>query len=62
MLLAESEGCKADWGSVTYRNNKGSTKVDWAGLVEELRPPQELIEKYTYTAPGPRVLRVNVRE
>lgn len=61
-LLAESEGVKASWGGITYRNSKERTKVDWEAIAREFDPPQDLINKYTHVAPGPRTLRVTVRE
>jgi predicted phage-related endonuclease len=50
-----------DW-SITFRNTKPRTKVDWKALAEALQPPPELLAQYTYTAPGARSLTVTKRK
>lgn len=61
-LLGDHEGCRADWGSVSYRNNKPKTVVDWQAIATELGATDDLIEKHTTTKPGARVLRVTIKD
>lgn len=42
----------------TWKNNKPSTKTDWAGLAMALDPTPDQIAAYTETKPGARVFRV----
>lgn len=45
--IGDKEGLRSTHGSISYREQKGSTKTDWQALAEELRAPQDLIEKHT---------------
>jgi predicted phage-related endonuclease len=44
-------------GMLTYRNNKDSAKTDWEKLALTYHPTKGMIEQFTTTKPGPRVLR-----
>jgi predicted phage-related endonuclease len=61
-LIGDSDGVKASWGKATWTNNKSSTKTNYKAIVEEMNAPDELIQKHTIVAPGPRVLRVTLRK
>lgn len=64
-LLGTAEGVRAQWGSVTYRNIKGSAKIDWRAIAEELSGgivDGELLQRHTSIVPGPRVLRVTPKK
>lgn len=56
--IGEADGIEGPWGKVTWRKASDSTATDWKGLVSELRPPTDLIAKFTTTRPGPRRLIV----
>ena len=60
-VLGDHEGVKAQWGTITNRNCKASTKTDWEGLALIQKPPQNLIDQFTDTKPGHRTLRVNFK-
>jgi predicted phage-related endonuclease len=60
-LLGEFEGVKAGWGSVSYKNNKASAKIDWQALALHLGATPEQQQQFTIAVPGPRVLRVTVK-
>ena len=60
-LLGTAEGVRAQWGSITYKNNKASAVVDWRAIAAELaggQVPDETLARHTRVAPGPRVLRI----
>ena len=44
-------------GLITWRNNKDSAKTDWEKLALTYHPTKGMIEQFTTTKPGPRVLR-----
>jgi putative phage-type endonuclease len=48
----------ADYTIATWKNNKDSLKIDYPGLIKELKPDPELIKKYTNTVPGIRPLLI----
>jgi len=63
--LADGEGARAEWGSVYYRRVKGSAKTDWQRVANELASgdvPEDIVMRHTRIAPGPRVLRVYLKE
>ena len=47
-------------GKVSWTNNKDGTAIGWEPIARELGASKELIEKYTTTKPGARVLCVTV--
>jgi len=62
-LIADSEGFR--WGAknkATWTNNKDGIAVDWESVAREIGAPEELVQKHTHVKPGPRVLRVAVKE
>jgi putative phage-type endonuclease len=65
-LIGESEGFR--WGAkskATWTNNKGGAATDWQAIARDLASgdvPEHLIQKHTTIKPGPRVLRVTVKE
>jgi predicted phage-related endonuclease len=60
-LLGDHEGSIGNGWKITWKNNKDSTKTDWKSIVNEMKPPEDLIRKHTRVVPGPRVLRVTVK-
>lgn len=58
--IGNSEGFKTSIGTVTWRNNKPSAKVDWEGIAYELKVTPEIMAKHTYEKPGARVFRMNI--
>ena len=60
-LLGAAVGVKAQWGSVSYKNNAASLKTDWQALATSLGVGAETIARFTKEIPGPRVLRVTVK-
>lgn len=62
--IGEAEGFR--WGpkqrcKATFRNSKDGVELDAKGLLAELNPPDELVQKYSRVKPGPRVLLVDVK-
>lgn len=41
-------------GKVTWKNTKGSAKVDWKAVATALNAPESIIAQHTTTAPGSR--------
>ena len=60
-LLGDCEGSIGKGWKVTWKNNKGSTKTNWKGVVEEISPPEDIVQKHTQIVTGARVLRVTVK-
>lgn len=61
--IGDAEGFR--WGKkskVTWTNNRDSASTDWEAVVHALNPPEHLIAAHTRSTPGPRVLRVTVKE
>jgi len=48
-------------GSITWKKNKDSEKVDWKGICLGFEVPDSLIKKYTIIRPGARVFRPNFK-
>lgn len=42
----------------TWKSNKPSTVTDWKAVVAAINPPQEVLDEFTATKPGARVLRI----
>lgn len=62
--IGDAEGVITQHGKITYRANKDSVKTDWKAfgyeamkLIADPKVSEELLNKYTKTTPGPRVLR-----
>lgn len=53
--LGEADGVD---GLVTYRANKDSSKTDWEAVAKAAGAATELVQKFTTTKPGARVLRL----
>lgn len=60
--MGDAQRLTWDGGSISWKNRKDVTKVDWQGLVQELNPDPELVAKYTQTHPGPRVFRATFKK
>ena len=58
-LLGDAEGCKAEWGSISWKNTKDVERFDREAFAAA---HPELLAKYTTTAPGSRVLRVTLKK
>lgn len=54
-LIGDAAGIE---GCCTYRSNKDGTKTDWEGVAREAGASPDLIQKFTTTKPGARVLRL----
>jgi len=61
-IIGDCAGMKGDWGKITWTKNKDSQKIDWEGICKVLNPDSELIDHYTITRPGARVLRAKFKE
>lgn len=59
-ILRHCDGAYNNLISITYRNNKDGTKIDYDELIKEI--PESMIQKYTKIVAGKRVMRVTVRE
>lgn len=58
MAVMESKAVLSGPGyRITYKQAKERVKTDFKGIVEELKPPADLIAKYTTTEPGLRSFR-----
>jgi putative phage-type endonuclease len=53
-VIGEADGIEGPWGRITWRKAGDSTVTDWKGLVAELRPPADLIARFSSTKPGSR--------
>jgi len=60
--IGEYDGLLLEGISCTWKKNKDSVKTDWEAIVRELKPPQELIDKYTRIKEGARTLRVSEKK
>jgi putative phage-type endonuclease len=56
-LIGDSKGLGSDKYTATWTNNKDSEVVDYKGLMSELNPATEIIQKYTTIKTGARVFR-----
>jgi len=45
-------------GVLTWKNNRDSVKTDWEAIAKAANAPMELIQQFTKTTPGARVLRL----
>ncbi len=55
MAIGNRDGLISDdFGKVTWKLSKDSQRVDYKGIVEELNPQKEIIDRYTKTTPGSR--------
>lgn len=50
----------SQYGKVTWRRSKDSTRVDYHGICDELHPSQDLIQKYTKQVAGTRRFLANL--
>jgi putative phage-type endonuclease len=57
IIIGDASGLEGDFGRISFKRNKDSAKIDWAGLAANLNPPPELVQKYTVIKPGPRVFK-----
>ena len=55
LLIGEAEEVS---GVLTWKNNKDSVKTDWESVAKAVNAPAEIIEQFTQTKPGARVLRL----
>lgn len=58
-LLGDAEGCKAEWGSISWKNTKEVERFDREAFAAA---HPELVAKYTTKTPGARVLRVTLKK
>lgn len=55
-LIGDRDGIVSQsLGKVTWKCTKDRTQTDWRGIVTELAPQKDIIDKYTTTKPGSRV-------
>jgi putative phage-type endonuclease len=55
LLIGDAEEVS---GILTWKNNKDSVKTDWESVAKAVNAPAEIIEQFTQTKPGARVLRL----
>lgn len=66
-IVGEHDGCKADWGSVTWKNTKCRDYVDWEAIAKKLsshltdEQKKDIVLEHTVSKHGHRVFRVNVK-
>jgi hypothetical protein len=60
--LKDAASMHGDGFTITYKNSKESTKIDWQAVATELGAPAEIVHKHTVCRQGPRVLRVSHKE
>jgi geranyl-CoA carboxylase beta subunit len=46
-------------GLASWKRNKGSARTDWEAVAKAAGAPEELVQKFTSTHPGARVLRLS---
>ena len=57
LAIGARDGLESEsFGKVTWRRQKDSKRVNYHGIVNELKPPEELVEQYTKTIIGTRRL------
>ena len=61
-LIGDREGLYSQrLGKITWKNTRDRATTDWRGIVSELAPPKELLDKYTTTKPGSRTFLISTK-
>lgn len=52
--IGDRDGLFCDYGKVTWKKSRDTTRTDWKAVIEQIGAPQEIIERNTKTQPGSR--------
>jgi putative phage-type endonuclease len=52
--IGSNYGIRGDGWSATWGKSKDSKRVDWKGIIDEIKPPKEILDKHTVITDGVR--------